>query len=293
MRRTPSTQALRALVSFSRCGSVAEAAQELHLTRSAISHQLRLLERDLGFELFKRVGTRIELTVRGRSYAKDIAQALSLISGSASRNAGHLLTGQLTVSCTPGFAASWLSIRVANFRVMYPDINLSVVVPKTLDDVSNPDVDVFVAFGDGNMKDVDIELLQEVEFTPLVSPVLLNRLGGLARPEDVFRGNLLHLVDRNDWRAWLSLAGLPRESVDAGIVFADMNLVFAAAVNAQGIALGDEFICHKAMESGKLIRPFDLAIKSEKSYYLVTPLAKAELASVIAFRQWILSEVNG
>ena len=105
MARIPSTQALRALDSFARHGLVWKAAEELNLTRSAVSHQLRLLERELGFSLFSRAGTGIVLTARGRAYASDVRQALTLISQSASRHAGNALTGPLT--------GQFVSVRVA------------------------------------------------------------------------------------------------------------------------------------------------------------------------------------
>lgn len=292
MQRIPSTQALRALESFSRTGAVWKAADELNLTRSAVSHQLRLLERDLGFVLFTRVGTGIVLTSRGRAYANDVQTALSAISGSAARHAGNGLSGQLTISCTPGFAASWLSPKIERFRKTCPDVSLSIVTPKELDDVTNVDADVFVVFSEGNLENVEVELLKEVEFTPLISPVLLNRLGGLQRPADVLGADLLHLASRDDWRAWLPLAGVSVDVTKTGIVFADMNLVYTAAIHAQGIAIGDEFICREAMATGLLLRPFELAIKSPKSYYLAIAPAKAEIASVIAFKRWILEELS-
>jgi len=288
MQRIPSTQALRALESFSRHGTVWEAAEELCLTRSAVSHQLRLLERELGFSLFNRVGTRIELNTQGQAYAKDIRNALALVADSALRNSERGLSGQLTVSCTPGFASTWLCTHVFEFHQMYPDIDLSVVTPKRLDDVTNPTADLFVVFGDGQMSDVEVELLQEVEFTPLLSPALLNRLGGFSEPADVFRGNLMHLVERRDWYDWLGAVGLPLEGAEGGIVFSDMNLLYAAALNAQGIVLGDEFICHQAMKSGQLVRPFELAIKSPKSYYLAIPHNKSHLDAVSVFRHWLM-----
>ncbi|MGY9013390.1 MAG: LysR substrate-binding domain-containing protein [Rhodobacterales bacterium] len=291
MQRPPSTQALRALESFLRHGAVWKAADELNLTRSAVSHQLRLLERDLGFALFNRVGTRIELTTRGRSFANDVRKALSLISTSAARNAGQELSGQLCISCTPGFAATWLSTKIGKFRTDFPDIALSIVTPKLLEDVSNPDADVFIAFGGGAMKGVDVELLKEVEFTPLISPVLLNRLGAFQEPADVLRGDLLHLADQEDWQAWLLAADLPSDLANFGVIFADMNLVYGAAMNAQGLAMGDEFICRKAMETGQLVRLFELSIKSPKAYYLAIPSEKTDFASVVAFRQWILDEM--
>lgn len=291
MRRIPSTQALSALESFARLGTVWQAADELNLTRSAVSHQLRLLERDLGFRLMNRVGTRAELTPQGLAYAEDVRHALSAITGSALRHAGRGVTGTLTVSCPPGFASSWLCPKVGRFRDTCPDVSLSLVTPRRLDDVSNPEVDVFIAFSMGNLPDMEVELLKEVAFTPLCSPALLNRLDGFSGPEDAMRANLLHLTDFDDWVNWFRLAGLPENAARTGQRFSDMNLVYAAALASQGLAMGDEFICQEAMTQGILVRPFDLAIQSPRSYYLVVPPEKAGNPAVTAFRRWMRDEL--
>ncbi|WP_371223234.1 LysR substrate-binding domain-containing protein [Roseovarius sp. 2305UL8-3] len=292
MARLPTTQALRALESFSRHGVVWKAAEELNLTRSAVSHQLRLLERELDFVLFNRVGTGIELTSRGKAYANDVREALSTISRSAARHSGGGLSGQLIISCTPGFGANWLNTKIARFRAMCPDLSLSVVLPAALDDVSTPDVDVFVAFGDPSQGQGAVEVLREVEFTPLASPALLNRMGGLKTPEDVLRCDLLHLGDHTDWTNWLRQVGVPASMASSGIVYADVTLVHSAAINGQGIAMGDEFICGDAMAAGHLMRPFDLAVDPGKSYFLSIPPAKQDLSSVVAFKNWILAEMD-
>ncbi|WP_281967020.1 LysR substrate-binding domain-containing protein [Roseovarius nanhaiticus] len=289
MSRIPSTQALRALECFARHGTVWAAADELNLTRSAVSHQLRLLERDLGFTLFNRVGTRIELTPRGRAYAGDVRGALSAIAGSAARNAGHGLSGTLTISCTPGFAAFWLAPRIGAFRSICPDVDIRVVTPRRLDDVSNPAADLFIAFGSGKMQGVEVELLQQVEFAPLISPSLANRLGGLESAQDVLRADLLHLDDNTDWRRWLQAAGLPTEAAEKGPVFSDMNLVYAATIAGQGVSMGDVIIGNAAMEAGQLIRVGDVRIASPDAYYMCTPPQKADLAPALAFRQWIMA----
>lgn len=288
MSRIPSIQALRALECFARHGTVWAAADELNLTRSAVSHQLRLLERDLGFDLFNRVGTRIELTPRGRAYADDVRGALSAIAGSAARNAGHGLSGTLTVSCTPGFAAFWLAPRIGDFRSTCPEVDLRIITPVRLDDVSRPEADIFIAFGDGTMQGVEIELLQRVEFAPLISPILANRLGGIETPADVLRAGLLHLGDGTDWRRWLQAAGLPQAAADRGPVMSDMNLVYAATIAGQGVSMGDVIIGNAAMEVGQLIRVGDVRIASPDAYYLCKPPQKAAFEPALAFRRWII-----
>ncbi|HEY9038976.1 MAG TPA: LysR substrate-binding domain-containing protein [Roseovarius sp.] len=287
MPRIPSTQALRALECFARHGTVWAAADELNLTRSAVSHQLRLLERDLGFALFNRVGTRIELTPRGRAYAGDVRAALSAIAGSAARNAGHGLSGTLTVSCTPGFAAFWLAPRIGEFRAVCPEVDLRIVTPRRLDDVSSLEADIFIAFGNGAMQGVEVELLQRVEFAPLIAPVLANRLG-IEAAADLPRADLLHLDDHSDWRQWMQAAGLPQDAANTGPVFSDMNLVYAATIAGQGVSLGDVLIGNAALEAGQLIRVGDVRITSPDAYFLCTPPRKAGLAPALAFRRWII-----
>ncbi|OJT98178.1 MAG: transcriptional regulator [Rhizobium sp. 63-7] len=291
MQRIPSMQALRALESFARHGTVWKAADELNLTRSAVSHQLRLLERELGFQILNRIGTRIELTQQGLGYAADIRQALSAISGSASRYAGRGVSGAITVSSTPGFASNWLCNYISAFREAYPDVRISVVTPRRLDDVSNPDVDIFIAFGTGNWPNMQVERLMDTEFSPLCSPALLNKIGGLGEPEDVKKACLLHLTDHEDWQNWFALTGVDSDYAASGIIFSDMNLVFAAALSGQGIAMGDRFTCRHAMESGQLVRPFDIGISSQRSYYLVASEAKADSQAVVAFCDWLRSEM--
>lgn len=286
----PSTQALRALESFSRHGTVWQAADELNLTRSAISHQLRVLERELGFRMFNRIGTRIEFTPQGRAYAEDTQRALSIISGSALRNSGDDVSGSITISSPPGFAASWLSIKIGRFCTEYPDVSISIVTPRRLDDVSNPNVDLFIAFGSGKFDLMEVELLREIEFTPLCSPVLLNQIDKISNPEDVLKHNLLHLFDHNDWVKWFEKSGYTGAAVRKGIIFSDMNLVYAAALNSQGIALGDEFTCRHALASGQLVRPLELSIPAPGAYYVVLPQEKANITAVDAFRTWIIEE---
>jgi len=289
--RIPSTQALRALDSFARHGSVWRAADELNLTRSAVSHQLRLLERELGFHLLERLGKGVALTNRGRRYAGDVRRALSMIGDAAGQHGNKGLGGSLSISSTPGFASLWLCTHIGEFQEMCPDLSLRIVTPRRLDDVGNPEVDVFIAFGDGNWPDRTVELLSEVEFAPLCSPVLLNKLGGLSGPEDVLRAPLLHLGDFEDWTRWFALTKLRNPDPECGIIFSDMNLVLSAATAGQGIAMGDELTCRMAMDTGQLVRPFDLAIKSTRAYFLVTEHAKSAHPAVVAFRGWLTSRL--
>lgn len=290
--RLPSTQSLRALESFARHGSVWRAAEELNLTRSAVSHQLRGLERELGFDLLRRDGKGVSLTPQGRRYARDVRKALTLIGDAAVQFGDRGVRGALAISCPPGLASMWLCPQIGEFLELYPDVMLRIATPARLDDVSNPDMDAFIAFGDGVWPGWAVERLAEIEFTPLCSPSLLNRIGGIAEPADVFRATLLHLVDFEDWRRWLAAAAFPSPEVESGIVFSDMNLALAAATAGQGIAMCDELTCHNALEAGRLVRPLDLAIRSTRAYYLVVEHHRTGNPALIAFSDWLRSRLS-
>jgi LysR family transcriptional regulator, glycine cleavage system transcriptional activator len=290
MMRIPSTQALRALESFARHGTVWQAAEELNLTRSAISHQLRMLERDLAFRLFDRIGTRIELTAQGRAYAADIRQALLTISGSAARNAGRGIAGSLTVSCAPGFAAGWLCNKIGRFTAAFPEVALSIVTPRRLGEVSNPDADIFITFGSGDLPEMKVEHLLDVVSTPVCSPAMVNRLGGMPDPIDVLRLGLLHLTDAEDWSVWFRLVGIPERVASSGVIFSDMHLVYSAALAGQGIAMGDIVLCEEMLIDGRLVRPFEPVVRLARSYHLAVPETRIGNPVVDAFSAWVRAE---
>jgi LysR family glycine cleavage system transcriptional activator len=208
--RIPSTQALRALDSFARHGSVWRAADELHLTRSAVSHQLRLLERDLGFDLLERIGKGVALTPRGQRYASDVRKALTVLGDAVTRHAGTGVGGSFSVSCTPGFASLFLCTHIGEFQQMYPDVGyiltprrgrrqqcrgrrLHRLRPRQLAEPSG-------------------RLLCEIP-SRRVQPTLLNKIGRL-KPADL-RANLLHpatlRTGARGWRCPRSRIG-PREA---------------------------------------------------------------------------------
>ena len=239
----------------------------------------------------QRVGKGVALTLRGRRYALDVRKALTVLGDAAEQHGSKGVGGSFSISCTPGFASLWLCTHIAGFQDMYPDVSLRIMTPRRLDDVTNAEADVFIAFGLGNWPNHAVELLCEIEFTPLCSPSLLNRLGGLSRPRDVLRANLLHLGDFEDWSRWFAATGVENPDPEGGIVFSDMNLVFSSAIAGQGIAMGDELTSRKALDEGRLVRPFDIAIKSPRSYFLVTEWTKTDHPIAKAFAGWLKSRL--
>jgi LysR family transcriptional regulator, glycine cleavage system transcriptional activator len=283
----PPMHALRALDAFARLGTVWEAAEDLGITRSAVSHRLAMLETILGFEVVSRSGRGIELTPRGKRYAHDVQRSLELLADAHEESDVKPVEGSLRISSTPGFASMWLCNHIASFQAEYPNLSLQIVTSRDLGAATDSTVDLFIAFGEGNWPKHTVQHLYDVEYLPMCSPALQNMQGGLNQPSDVLRFPLLHLQQWDDWRQWLAVGGVefPRRGI--GITFSDMMLVQKAAIAGQGIMMGDEITCAGALAAGQLVSPFSTKIKAPGSYYLLRSRYKRPNPAMVAFTRWL------
>jgi LysR family glycine cleavage system transcriptional activator len=278
--------ALRALDAFSRLGSVWEAAEDLGITRSALSHRLALLETALGFDVLVRSGKGVALTARGRRYAAEVQKSLALLHD-AQDEVGKPIDGKLTISSTPGFASMWLCNHIASFQAEHPDLDLRIIANQELDQTVGRDADLYIVFGEGNWPKQQVQHLYDVDFLPLCSPAFLSMQGGLKEPVDLLRYPLLHLKDPADWRDWLTAAGVNWPQGGTGIRFSDLMMVQTAAIAGQGVMMGDVITCAGALASGQLVAPYPLKIKSRAGYYLVRSGQKRPTLAVSAFTRWL------
>lgn len=288
----PSMNALRAFEAAARLGSVSKAATELSLTRSAISHQLRFLERELKAKLVKREGRGIALTPAGRRYARQIQKAFTLLREPPGAASETSLTGMLRVGCVSGFCTYWLSRHIDDFHRLHPDLQLEIVRPAHLADVTTGAAHIYIVFGHGDWPDRWVELVAAMDFFPVCSPGLLNKAGGLGSLEDLARCTLLHLIDPTDWRRWLAAVRSRTVDPDSGIYFSDIQFVISAALAGQGVAVGDDLICAQALRQGQLIRPFSFNISGTGSYYLVAEHDIVDQPAVTAFRTWLKDKLS-
>jgi LysR family glycine cleavage system transcriptional activator len=284
--RVPPMHTLLALDALARLGTVWEAAEELGITRSAVSHRLAMLETILGFDLATRAGTGVVLTPRGKGYAEEVRKSLALLANAQQEPLNRDIEGVLRVSSTAGFSSMWLCKHVASFHAEHPNIWLQIVSASELDEVTGPNVDLFIAFGDGKWPKQWVKHLYDVEFTPMCSPALLSTNGGLHRPADVLRFPLL-MRRWTDWIQWLTVNNVETPKRSAGIGFSDLILVQTAAIAGQGIMLGDETTCAGALANGQLVSPFTTAIDSQRGYYLVRDRNKRASPATLAFIRWL------
>lgn len=259
MDHPPPLSALAALDHLDRLGSVAAAAERMRLTPSAVTHKLRALEARLGFALTRRRGRGLSLTPRARRYVEEVRPALALLDRAARRAAGRGLTGGLSIAAAPGFAASWLSPRIAAFADEFPGLELTVSV------AGDAAADVSVLFMTPQRARAGDRLLLTPEFFPVAAPRLAAGADAPAGPAALSERRLLHLFDRRDWARWREAHG---GAEGRGLIFRDANLMFAAAEAGAGFALGDAITCADAIARGALARAAAETVLSDRSYYL-------------------------
>ena len=167
--RFPSMTALRALDAVARLGSVSDAASELNLTPSAISHQIKSLEQTLGFALTERTGRNIRITWQGERYARDIHLLLANILEAGQRFDGQQVSGRLCISSPAGFATYWLCTHIAEFQELYPQVELHLISPRTPDDTSDNTADLFIAYGMGDWPNQHVQKIVSLVFSGVQS----------------------------------------------------------------------------------------------------------------------------
>src|SRR5262245_689991 len=232
--RIPPMQALRALEAVARTGSLTRAAESMHLTHGAVSHQLKGLEDDLGVRLIERAGRGVRLTDEGERFASRVRGALSEIADAVREVTEHNNPKQFRVSVMPSFAARWLLPRIGRFLAAHRDVDLDVRSSAALVDFRRDDVDAAVRYGRGSYDGVITEHLMDDVYFPACRQDLA---GGLPRkPSDLSRYQLLR-SDAEMWQPWFRAAGLDWPEPARGPMFDDDSHMMQAAIEGQGIAL--------------------------------------------------------
>lgn len=288
-RKLPNLAALRAFEAAARHGNFSRAAEEIHVTHGAISHQVRALEEELGVALFARHGKRISITPEGERFATILRKALTDIAAAAAALQADGKQKRLTVTSLPSFAARWLSPRLGRFIEQHPDMEVMLQSSNQLTDFVRESVDIGIRFGRGNYPGLAVEKLTDDYFYPVVSP-RFNR-GKLPRTPDKLGQHPLLRCELEPWTPWFRAAGLDFLEPTGGLVFQDSSMLVRAAVEGHGIALARHALAVSDIESGELVRLFDVAIRCPQSYYLVCPSEALQKPQVQAFRKWILDEV--
>jgi LysR family glycine cleavage system transcriptional activator len=294
----PPLSALRAFEAAARLVSFSRAADELHVTPAAVSHQIHALEQDLGVKLFNRLNRSIELTASARVLLPGLTEAFAGIQSSVRRLRAHNDTGTLTVTASPSFAAKWLVLRLHRFQEQCLDVDVRISATDDLVDLTKGDFDIAIRYGTGNYPGLEVELLFTNEVFPACSPQLLANGPPLRTPDDLPLHNLIHdqAVERDPlvptWPMWLKAAGVKNVPAATGLSFNNMHLAMDAAIAGHGVVLAQSTIAAADLAAGRLVRLFSLALPDQFAYYIVTAPGTLERPKIRAFRDWLRCEAD-
>jgi LysR family transcriptional regulator, glycine cleavage system transcriptional activator len=294
--RLPSLNGLRAFEAAARHLSFTNAAAELNVTQTAISHQIRRLEEELGIPLFARQNRALALTPEARDYLPGVRAAFNDLRLATERLQRRDNDHVLTVSTLASLAAKWLLPRLSAFQEAHPGIDVRITTSTALVDFRTGDVDAAIRYGRGHWPGLRADWLTADQLFPVCSPALLTGDKPLRCPQDLANHVLLHSSQGydDDWRLWLTAAGLPANiSRQPGLTFDLIFMTVQAAIDGIGVAIGRTTYVEGDIAKGRLVVPFEITLPADAGFYLVSPEASAEKPKLAAFRQWMLASVQG
>lgn len=292
--RLPPLTALRAFEAAARHMSFAKAAEELNVTPAALSYQIKALEADLGTPVFRRLNRAVELTEAGRTLAPGTSDAFGTLSA-AWRNAKRLNDSSvLTVTAGPAFTSKWLAPRLYDFAQAHPEIELRFHASLRIADFDRDEVDVAIRFGLGTTGDVFAEPLIQEWMTPMMSPELAR---DTTTPADLAGATLIHddsiafLEPPCDWAAWCKAAEINIDT-DHGPRFSQADHALDVAMTGAGVVLARVSLATRALETGRLVAPFDLGIVADAQFRFVCPKGNEMRPHIKAFHDWMMDEIK-
>ncbi|WP_327332987.1 transcriptional regulator GcvA [Marinobacterium lutimaris] len=293
IRRLPPLNALRVFEAAARHGSFNKAAEELCVTPSAVSHQLKSLEEFLGQKLFRREKRQVYLTGAGERYLGSVQLALDEVESATRRLMTATNTSAVNISVAPFFLTRWLVPRITRFQQRFPDVELRFSSTMGYIDFEHSDTDMAVYYGRGNWEGVESHLLRNIVQTPVFAPSFLEGDKAINTPEDMVNHTLIYISGRrHEWNRALREIGVSLSAATRTMSFSSTSLAVSAAIEGIGIALADRVLVEREIETGKLAAPFELAFDTQNAFYLVYKEKRALTYGMRAFRDWIMEEMQ-
>jgi len=291
-RDLPPLNALRMFESASRHLNFTKASEELFVTQGAVSRQIKLLEDNLQQPLFVRDGPKIGLTPAGEKLRDAVREGLAIIRRGTAELRHLSATPTLTVSVLPSFATLWLVPRITEFQAEHPNLELRIASSfDVVDFKRSPDIDVAVRLGQGDWPGVYAECLFHTNVFPVCSPGLLKGARPFRSAADILDWPLIYATDPYDeWDSWFAAAGLDPPQRKPGPRYSDQQALQQAAIEGQGITLARSLLVEPELRSGRLVKPVDLGIRSNLSYYFVCPKGRQDSDNVRLFLNWLRRE---
>lgn len=292
----PSLTLLRTFEAAARHQSFRKAAEELHITPSAVSQQVKALEQHLGIDLFLRYSRRLRLTAEGARLMPGLTRGLEHVAAAVAELRAPPPTGTLTLNTAVSFAMHWLLPRMPRFRARLPGLALTLIADDRLSDLRAGGVDAAIRFGTGRYPGLRSDLIMPDMIYPACSPALLAAEDLFRDPQRLSRVTLIHDLDIKDgepwmgWAPWLRELGLDEAAVDGHMRLAGAVLAIQAALVGLGVVLVRHALVADLGAAGRLVR-LPLGVRrTEYAHYLVYPGGQADTPRITALRSWLAEE---
>ena len=290
-RKLPPLGALRAFDAIARLQSFKLAAEEIGVSPTAVSHQIRLLESLLEVSVFERTPRKVELTADGKVLQQATAQAFALLQAATEKIGERQRPRVLTLTATTAMIAHWLVPRLPALMRQFPHIDLRLHADDGIVDLRSRQIDVALRYGAEPGAQLTPRLLYQDSFVLVASPQLT-----LKTPEDLLLGTLIHTDGRRvpqpapDWYRWRSEFGPAALQIDAGPRFTDEAHAIQAAIAGQGVAIVSQLMAQHALNTGLLVAPFNMALPGAAHYFVSNPDGQHP-QTVAQLADWVAAEM--
>lgn len=286
----PPLNALRVFEVAARHLSFTLAAEELHITQSAVSHQIKGLENWMGFALFERKGQRLVLTHAGRRYSGTLSAAFANLIHATQ---DLITTGSHQILNLRGygmFFSQWLIPRLTDFHEQHPDIKVRLTTHVEAVDFQRDHVDLGIVYGISPWAGLRSDLVFRDSLVPVVSPRLLATLERPYTLTKVLALPMLHSRRRAQWSDWFSAVGIDRRLMEHDMYFEDVTILYQCALEGLGLALLQAKYVERDLVEGRLVSAYPFALERSGGYYLVCPVETASNDKISRFREWVLAQ---
>ena len=284
--------ALRALEAAARHLSYSRAAEELHVTHGAVSHQIRRLEEELGTALFHRRGNAMEPSPAAAKLAASVGQALDLMRRAVDEAAAEQDAEPLVISTLSSFAGRWLTPRLRRLADDIGEGDLELRVADGLANLVADGVDAAVRYGAGEWPGTSAVPLFTETLLPVCTPEFLSR-HAIRTPEDLLASpKLLLRQTHQPWSLWFKSVGIEAPPIRGGMIFDDSDLLLQAAARGLGVALARSSLVETDLREGRLVRPLEGEAPAEAGFHFVWREDSRKLRRILRLRDWLLAEAS-
>lgn len=293
-KKIPPLNSLKSFEAAARHCSFRNAADELFVSVSAISHQIKQLEHVLNVELFTRKTRSVELTKIGKQYYPILRDAFDKIAEGTNLILEPTQSDVLTIQLYSTLAIRWIIPRLPDFQSKYPDISVRLHTSQFDVDFNESDVDACVKIGNRAANGLHYSYLFSSDVFPVCSPNILTGKEQLSRPEQLNDFTILQVYpSHRDWYIWLDEVGCASVDPESGLQFDSYDHSISTALQGMGVALGMQPYVNKELSAGLLIEPFpDMRVKHHSDWYFVYRQEKFEQKKIQLFETWLLEQVK-